>query len=132
MRALIHRLLSDRQYESLLFRCGVLLYCAVIVVGSIPGARAEMDQVASGLVLHFIAYSVIALLLACGASGNVTRKALKAFLLVSAMGAFDEIVQSALPYRDGALTDWAVDTTAGLFTALLFRVGAGRLQAVST
>jgi len=132
MRALLTRFISDKQYETLMFRSGLALYLAVIILGAIPGARDEVGQFASGLVLHFTTYASIALLLACGAAGNVTTKAIKAFYIVAAMGALDEIIQSLLPYRDGAITDWMIDITAALFATMMFRIASnGKATAAS-
>jgi len=122
MRILLARITSDKHLETLMFRAGLALYLAVIILGSIPGARNEVGEVASGLVLHFVTYSCIAFLLACGAAGDATAKAVKAFCIVAAMGALDECIQSLLPYRHGTVTDWMIDVSAALFTALLFRL----------
>ncbi|UUZ57115.1 VanZ family protein [Massilia sp. H-1] len=40
-------------------------------------------------------------------------------LTVAAMGAADELVQSMLPYRVGAVSDWVVDICASLVCASL-------------
>lgn len=122
MRPQLTRFISDKHAEALMFRCGIALYLAVILIGSIPGARAEVGEVASGLVLHFATYACIAFLLACGSAGNVTARAIKAFCIVAAMGALDEVIQSFLPYRHGALTDWMVDMSAALFVTLTYRL----------
>lgn len=132
MRSLITRFIPDESYEAFMFRSGLALYAAIILFGSIPGARAEMGEVASGLVLHFAAYSCIAFLLACGVSGGPSLKAFKAFFLVAAMGALDEGIQAFLPYRNGAIMDWSVDVAAGLFTALLYRAAAAGEPSVTT
>ncbi len=124
MRALLTRFIPDEHYESFMFRSGLLLYLAVIVLGSVPGAREEVSHVASGLVLHFTTYACIAFLLASGAAGNATVKAVKAFFLVAAMGALDECIQSLLPYRDGAIEDWIIDISAALTAVLLFRIAS--------
>ncbi|HYD96287.1 MAG TPA: VanZ family protein [Noviherbaspirillum sp.] len=108
-----------------MFRLGIVLYLAVIVLGSIPGARADMDEVASGFVLHFSTYAVIAFLLACGLRGGALRKTAAAFLIIAAMGALDECLQAFLPYRTAALTDWLVDIGAGLFGGLLCTWASG-------
>jgi VanZ family protein len=120
MRAFMASLIPEEQYEPFMFRSALALYFAVILLGSIPGARAEIGMVASGLVLHFFTYSLIALLIACGTRGNAARKALKAFVIVALMGALDEFLQSFLPYRRGALLDWYVDMSAGFLTASLY------------
>lgn len=125
MRPLLKPFVAGHHADPFLFRCGLALYLAVIVLGSIPGAREEVGHVASGLVLHFVTYACIAFLLACGTSGNATVKAAKAVFLVAAMGALDELIQSTLPYRHGAVADWAVDAGAALCAALCFRIAAG-------
>lgn len=122
MRALLTRLVPGNHYKTLMFRSGLMLYLAVIVLGSIPGAREEIGHMASGLVLHFTTYACIAFLLACGVAGNATAKAVKAFCIVAAMGALDECIQATLSYRDGAIADWIIDVSAALTVALLFRL----------
>lgn len=127
-----NRLIPGKQLQPLMFRCGVALYLAVILLGAVPGAREEIGAYASGLVLHFATYACIAFLLACGAAGNATTKAIKAVCMVAAMGALDETMQGFLPYREGAVTDWLIDVGAALLTALLFRmVHAGKASSAS-
>jgi len=94
------------------------------VLGSIPGARAEIDDFASGILLHFATYSCITFLLASGAKGSPAHKAFKALLIVVAMGAVDELIQSFLPYRHGAVADWGIDLVAALVTSVLFWAGS--------
>jgi VanZ family protein len=131
MRALLTRFIPDQHVEPLMFRAGFALYLAVIILGSIPGARQDVGELASGLVLHFGTYSCIAFLLAYGAAGNATAKAVKAFFIVALMGALDEVIQSFLPYRTGAVGDWMIDISAALFTVLLFRISNGKTAAAS-
>ncbi|HEY0846406.1 MAG TPA: VanZ family protein [Noviherbaspirillum sp.] len=126
MRSLVTRFIPDEHYERSMFSFGLLLYLAVIVFGSIPGARAEFNDVASGVVLHLTAYSCIAFFLAAGTNGSTPRKAVVSFLLVAAMGAVDEGIQSLLPYRHGAVADWGIDLVAGLLTATLFWLASAR------
>ena len=132
MRILLTRFISDKQVEPLMFRCGLALYLAVIILGSIPGARDEIGEVASGFVLHFAAYFCIAFLLAWGATGTAGAKAVKAFCMVAVMGALDECIQSFLPYRHAALADWMIDISAALFATLAFRMAlTGKATAAS-
>jgi VanZ family protein len=113
----------DARYRRLEFRCAFVLYFAVLVLGSIPGARADVGELASGLVLHTLTYCCIALLLFGGITGSAWRKAVLTFLIVAAMGAFDEYVQSFFPYRMASVIDWLVDLNAGFVTsALLWRI----------
>ncbi|MGH8808044.1 MAG: VanZ family protein [Noviherbaspirillum sp.] len=123
MRLLLMRLIADERNETFMFRSAFLIYLAVLVFGSIPGAREEIGEVASGLVLHFVTYAGIAFFLFCGVGGNASRKAFATFVIIALMGAFDEFLQSFFPYRTAAMTDWCVDVGAGLFaSALLWKV----------
>lgn len=131
MRSLVTRFIPDEHYERTMFSCGWLIYLSVIVFGSIPGARAEFNDVASGVVLHLIVYSFIAFLLACGARGSAVRKAAVSFALVAGMGAFDEAVQSLLPYRHGAVADWGIDVIAAFLAASLYWLASMRHSAAS-
>lgn len=117
MRSLITRLMSDPKYRKLEFRAAFLIYLAVLVLGSIPGARADVGELASGMTLHLTTYSFIALLLFCGAQGSAWNKACKAFLIIVVMGAGDELVQSFFPYRSADVMDWWMDMNAGFFTS---------------
>ena len=101
------------------WRCGaaLLMFSLIIMLGAIPGARTELGNVASGIVLHAVAYSCVTFLLYTGCAGSSAQRAAKAVLTVTAMGAFDELVQSFLPYRHGALADWLIDVSAALLTA---------------
>ena len=116
MRALFSSILLDQKHRKLRYRCAIALYLAIVAMGSIPGARVQIATVASGVVLHSVAYATLALLLFTGSRGSPGQKALQAVLTVAAMGAMDEFVQSFLPYRTAALGDWAVDCNAALWT----------------
>jgi VanZ family protein len=119
MSALLSLLVLDPKLRKLRYGCGILMYAAIIGMGSIPGARAEIGNYASGLILHSLAYAVITFLLFTGSNGSARERALRAVLTVAAMGAFDEFVQSFLPYRNAAVSDWLVDCNAALITAAL-------------
>lgn len=108
------------------WRCAaaLTLFVLIVAIGSIPGARHEIAHLASGLILHGLAYSGITFLMYTGSRGSQLQRAAKAVLAVMLMGAIDECVQSFLPYRHGAVGDWMVDVssaflTAGLLWALL-------------
>ncbi|MES2015644.1 MAG: VanZ family protein [Pseudomonadota bacterium] len=108
------------------WRCAaaLTLFILIVTIGSIPGARMEIATLASGLVLHAFAYGCITFLMYTGSRGSALQRAAKAVLTVMLMGAIDESVQSFLPYRHGAVSDWMVDAssaflTAGLLWALL-------------
>lgn len=131
MAALLSTLVLDPKLRLLRRSCAVLMYVAILVAGSIPGARAEIGEYASGPVLHSTAYAVLAFLWFTGSTGSPMARAAKAVLAVAVMGAGDEFVQSFFPYRGAAVRDWMVDCGAALATsvvlcALLPNVDASR------
>lgn len=111
-------LLADT-YRELRYRSALILYFLVVVIGCIPGARADAAEYASGVVLHSFGYGVLTLLLYGGSAGTPLARAIKAVLTVMLMGAFDEFIQSHFPYRHGSVSDWLVDCAAALTVSLL-------------
>lgn len=114
---LLHLLFVAPSLAALRIRCACILYLAILVLGSIPGARADIGHVASGAVLHSIAYAGLCLLVFGGIDASRARRAIGAVLTIAAMGALDETVQSFFPYRGAAVGDWLLDCGAALVTA---------------
>ncbi|WP_019140803.1 VanZ family protein [Noviherbaspirillum massiliense] len=112
-------LLIGQEYGRARFSLAFILFFLIVAVGSIPGARAEIGEVASGLALHSAAYATLTYLLFSGMNGGVFRRAILSLLIIAVMGAIDEGVQSFLPYRGAALGDWLVDVTSSLLAGLL-------------
>lgn len=117
MLNLFQQVVLTPAHANLRYRTAIVLYLLILILGSIPGARADVGQVASGLLLHSCAYAGLAFLLFTGGQGGPGLRAVKAVATVMAMGALDELVQSFLPYRHGAVADWLVDTISAIVTA---------------
>lgn len=117
MLKFLHLLLLTTAYARLRYWGAMALFALIVIIGSIPGARADAAEVASGVVLHSCAYAVLTFLVFTGSSGTAAQRASKAVLTIAAMGAFDEVVQSFLPYRHGAIGDWLVDCTSAIATS---------------
>lgn len=112
MRALSTLLHPESRLRRGLHGAALLIFAGIVAAGSVPGARAEVGTLASGLVLHSLAYAALAALWFLGAHGTPAQRALKAVLAVALMGAADEWVQSFLSYRSGDVRDWLVDVSA--------------------
>jgi VanZ family protein len=119
MSSILSTLVLDERLRRRRFYSAFLMFALIVAAGAIPGARAELGQYGSGLVLHSIAYASLTFLLYTGTTGGRGRRALRAVLVVALMGALDEYVQSFLPYRTGVPADWLVDCAASLITAAL-------------
>ncbi len=118
--------LATPKLQRLCYRSAISIFALIVVFGSLPGARVDVGQYASGLVLHSLAYGVLGLLVFLGSRGSGARRALMATLTVAVMGALDEGVQSFFPYRTAAVSDWLVDVAAaGLVNAFLWTCWPG-------
>jgi len=118
MTALLSLIIDDR-WRTLRYRAAWMLYVAIVLMGSVPGVRAEMGNVASGIVLHTVAYGAITFGLFTGTSASKQTRALRSIGTVVLMGAVDELVQSFLPYRRGAVSDWLIDCNAAVIMVAL-------------
>ncbi len=121
MHALLSLLVLDPRLRKWRYLCALLIYAAILVMGSIPGARAEIGHYATGVVLHSTAYAVLTFLVFTGSDGSMRSRALKAALTVALMGAGDELLQSLVPYRGASVGDWLVDCSAAAVTSALLR-----------
>ncbi len=119
MSSILSTLVLDERLRRRRFYSAMLMFAAIIVMGSIPGARIEVAQFGSGIVLHSVAYSSLTFLLYTGSSGARGQRAVRAALTATLMGVADEFVQSFLPYRTGSVGDLLVDLCASLITATL-------------
>jgi VanZ family protein len=117
MPALLHLLVLDPKLRKARLGLAIVLYLAILVLGSIPGERHAIGQYAPGVVLHSIAYAGLAALWFTGSTGDGAQRALKAVFAIALMGAGDELVQSFFPYRGAAVADWLVDCVAAVVAA---------------
>jgi VanZ family protein len=123
MPPFLHLLLLDPRLRRLRYGCAIAMFVAIVVTGSIPGARAGVGHYAPGVVLHSLAYATLALLWFTASRGNAAARSLSAVAAVAVMGAIDELVQSFFPYRGADVHDWLVDCSAAVVTcALLWMV----------
>lgn len=115
-------ILLDSKFQNSCYGSAITLFLAIIVIGSIPGARQNVGQFASGLILHSAAYAILGALIFLGSRGSASRRALCTVITIAVMGALDEYVQSFWPYRTAALGDWIVDVVSGaLISIMLWR-----------
>lgn len=114
---MLKQIFLTSSHARLRYWTAIALYLLILIVGSIPGARQDIGEVASGVILHSLAYAGLTFLIFTGGSGTPSQRAGKAVLTIAAMGAIDECVQSLFPYRHGAVSDWMVDCYAAMATA---------------
>jgi len=129
MPAVLSLLLFEPRLRAARLKLALLLYAGVIVAGSVPGARAEVGEFAPGVVLHGLTYAFLTLLWFFGSTGSGPVRAAKAVLAIALMGAFDELVQSFLPYRSGTVADWMIDVAAACLTSTVLAVAVPAAEA---
>lgn len=112
----------DQKIRNAVRAIALAAFAVVVAAGSIPGARAEVGEYATGVVLHSLTYAFLTALWFLASAGSPLQRALKAMLAVALMGAIDEGIQSFLPYRSGDVRDWMVDVTAATFAATVLAV----------
>ena len=112
-------LLLDPRLNKLRHGAAIVLFLAILVGGSIPGARADIGHYASGVVLHSTAYAVLALLWFTASRGSAARRSVATVLAIAVMCAIDESVQSFFPYRGADVRDWLVDCSAAVVVSAI-------------
>lgn len=132
MPALLPLLYAEPRLRRAMHAVALIIFAGIVIAGSVPGARAEVGEFASGLVLHSLAYAALATLWFLGSTGSGLQRALKAVLVIALMGAFDEGVQHFLPYRSGAVHDWLVDVSAATVAATILAALLARIPAPHT
>lgn len=115
-------LLLDPRLNKLRHTAAIIFFLAIVVAGSIPGARAGIGEYAPGVVLHSTAYSVLALLWFTGSRGSAASRTVATLLAIAVMGAIDESVQSFFPYRGADVRDWMVDCSSALMVCAILWV----------
>jgi hypothetical protein len=119
MNVPLSTLLTHPRLQRLCLASAIAMYVVIVVIGSIPGARADIGEYASGVQLHSTAYAVLAALWFAGSNGGAGARSWKAILAVALMGAGDEFVQSFFPYRGSDVRDWAVDCISAIVACAL-------------
>ena len=119
MPSFLSYVLLDPRLNRLRYAAAIVLFLAILIAGSIPGARAEIGEYAPGVVLHSSAYSVLAVLWFTASRGNGASRTLATLLAIAVMGAIDESVQSFFPYRGADVRDWMVDCSSAFFVCIV-------------
>jgi VanZ family protein len=118
----LNTLLFSPRFQQARYFTAIVLYLLILIVGSVPGTRADVGEYASGVVLHSCAYAVLTFLLFSGSPGSLNARAVKSVVTIALMGALDEFVQSFFPYRHAAVSDWVVDCSSAIFMAVVLRI----------
>ena len=78
MYTVISTLFIEPALQKFRLRCALALYVLILVLGSVPGARQDIGEYASGGFLHATANAGLTLLLFCGRNGTRMQRGVKA------------------------------------------------------
>jgi len=108
-----------------------LFFLVLVTVGNLPGLAADMSDAFGDKRLHLAAYAFLSGLIY--ASVN-RRPVLVSLLVIAALGALDESIQSLFPYRQAELLDLLADISAAGATVISLHIGTaafGSFRAVT-
>ena len=91
-----------------------VFFALLLSIGSVPGYAKAASAMIDHRILHFVAYGFLSALIYGCMSGVPARRAKYTLLVIAVLGALDETIQSFLPYRNGAFSDWVSDMLAAL------------------
>jgi len=98
-----------------------VFFAVLVTVGNLPGLAADMSDAFGDKRLHLVAYAFLAALIYLSVN---RRPALVAMLVVTALGALDESIQSFFPYRQAELLDLLADILAAGATVISLHIGS--------
>ena len=91
----------------------LVFFVLMVLLGSVPGNRQVLDEVATAKVWHFGAYGFLSIAVFFSLKYRPVPRALFTLLVIALLGAMDEAIQSFLPYRAGKFEDWTFDVLTG-------------------
>ncbi len=100
----------------------VLIYLAMIILGSIRGMAPKLFHDTNDKVLHMLAYGTLAALLFLGQSRPVLQRSMVVVLVIALLGALDELIQRNFPYRSPDPMDWLADISAAVAVCMILAV----------
>jgi len=97
----------------------LVFFTLMVGIGALPGKAQALSNMVYDKLLHFIAYGLLTGLLYLGMRGRPLSRALRTVLAVALLGAADEALQAAMPYRQANWMDWKFDMLASLSCVLV-------------
>jgi len=99
-------------------RIACFFFLLMVAVGSIPGKAEALSAATHDKLLHFVAYSVLSVLLYLGIPGSRWRRALGTLAGVAFLGLLDETIQHFLHYRNSDVRDWLFNMLAAALSVI--------------
>ncbi len=98
----------------------LIFFLFMIIVGSLPGNAQALTEKINDKILHFLAYSLLTVLIYISLSTTHLRKFTLTLSIIAILAMTDELIQSTMTFRNASLYDLSVDIlAASLITSCL-------------
>lgn len=98
----------------------LIFFLFMIIVGSLPGNAQVLTEKINDKILHFLAYSLLTVLIYLSLSTTHLRKFTLTLSIIAILAMTDEFIQSTMTFRNASFYDLSVDIlAASLITSCL-------------
>jgi VanZ family protein len=95
----------------------LIFFLFMIIVGSLPGNAQALTEKINDKILHFLAYSLLTVLIYLSLSTTHLRKFTFTLSIIAILAMTDELIQSTMTFRNASLYDLSVDILAASLIA---------------
>jgi VanZ family protein len=89
----------------------------MIALGSLPGNAQALTEKINDKFLHFLAYSLLTILIYLSLSTTQLRKFTLTLSIIAILAMTDELIQSTMAFRNASLYDLSIDILAASLIA---------------
>ncbi len=98
----------------------IVFFLFMIALGSLPGNAQALTEKINDKFLHFLAYSLLTILIYLSLSTTQLRKFTLTLSIIAILAMTDELIQSTMAFRNASLYDLSIDILAASLIASCF------------
>ncbi len=95
----------------------IVFFLFMIALGSLPGNAQALTEKINDKILHFLAYSLLTILIYLSLSTTQLRKFTLTLSIIAILAMTDELIQSTMAFRNASLYDLSIDILAASLIA---------------
>ncbi len=95
----------------------LIFFLLMIIVGSLPGNAQALTEKINDKILHFLAYSLLTVLIYLSLSTTHWKKFTLTLSIIAILAMTDELIQSTMTFRNASLYDLSIDILAASLIA---------------
>ncbi len=95
----------------------IVFFLFMIALGSLPGNAQALTEKINDKFLHFLAYSLLTILIYLSLSTTQLRKFTLTLSIIAILAMTDELIQSTMAFRNASLYDLSIDILAASLIA---------------